>query len=80
MDQLAALIVVAGAREGGNDGAIGAAHGVPAAVIEVQMSVDDDIEIIGSKAGGIEIGEQALFGVEDAARLLRAVCCRRRCR
>ena len=68
--QLAALIVIAGAREGGNDGAIGAAYGVPAAVVEVKMSVDDDIEIIGSKAGGIEIGKQALFVVVDAAGLL----------
>ncbi len=69
--QLAALIVVAGTREGWNNGAIGAAHGVPAAVVKVKMSVDDDVEIIGSKAGVVEIGEQALFGIKDAARLLR---------
>ncbi len=59
--QFAALVVVAGARKGGNEGAIGAADGVPAAVVEVKMGVDDNVEIIGSKAGGFEIGEQALF-------------------
>ena len=78
--QFAALVVVAGARKGGDQGAIGAADGVPAAVVEVKMSVDDNVEIVGSKAGGGEIGEQALFVVEDVRASSPAVCCRLRCR
>jgi hypothetical protein len=34
------------------------------------MSVDDDIEIIGSKAGSVEIGQQAMLEIIDAPHLV----------
>ena len=40
------------------------------------MGVDDDVKVIGSKAGGGQIGEQAFFVFKEAAALLRQLVAR----
>lgn len=58
---------VARVGEGGGDGAVGVEGGVPAAMVEVQVGVEDVGHLFGADAGGGEGGgEKLLVGVDFA--------------
>ena len=63
----AAMGEVAGVGEGGDDAAIGSAGGVPAAVVEVEVGVDDDVDFFGADVGGGEGAGELLFCAVDGA-------------
>src|ERR1700761_1506377 len=56
---------VARVGEGGRDGAVGMEGGVPAAVIEVEMRVEDVRDFLGADAGGGERGRKELVVLMD---------------
>ena len=60
---------VARVGEGGRDGAVGVEGGVPAAVVEVQVGVEDVGDVFGADAGGGEGGGQELVVLVDLAHL-----------
>ena len=63
----AAMGEVAGVGEGGDDAAFGSARGVPSAVVEVEVGVDDDVDFFGADFGGSEGARELLFGAVDVA-------------
>lgn len=66
---LSAMDEIAGVGKSGDDAAIRVAGGVPAAVIEMQMGVEDDVHVFGLDVRRLEAVHQQLSGVEDAALL-----------
>ena len=65
MGDFAAMGEVAGVRECRDDAAFGSAGGVPAAVVEVEVRVDDDVDFFGADLGGLEgLGELFLYAVD----------------
>src|SRR5207245_252426 len=53
----------------GGDGAVRVERGVPAAVVEVQVRVDDDVYFLGTNASSGERGRQQLLVGVDLAHL-----------
>ncbi len=62
MGDFAAMREVAGVGEGGDDAAVGSASGVPSAVVEVEMGVDDDVDFFRTNLGGFERVRELLLG------------------
>ncbi len=49
---------------------VGSARGIPAAVVEVQVRVDNDVNFFGTNAGGLEGMRQLLLRTKDAAQFI----------
>jgi len=63
----AAMREVAGVGERRGDAAIGSARGVPAAVVEVKVGVDDNVDFFRANLGGGKRAWELVFGALDGA-------------
>src|ERR1700720_437368 len=64
------LHVIFRVREGCNN-PIAAPHGIPAAVVEMQVRIDDDVDIFRRDSGGVQVVEQLGRLFEDLDQALR---------
>src|SRR4051812_5941339 len=67
---LAALRVVGGVRKCWLDFAALVAKSVPAAMIEVKMRIDDDVDLLAPHAHGFEFAQKLCFSVVDGCQFL----------
>jgi hypothetical protein len=65
--ELAGSEEVAGVGEGWGDGAVGVEGGVPAAVVEVEVGIEDVGDVFGADAGGGERGGEEFVVLVDLA-------------